>query len=470
MKCLSGSKGVAEVVETVVETRNYDMLERLLKVVEKKEKSKFDLRTCQKLLQMLTRSRSQQDHRIVMTNKVLSGLSPSLEPDLELFNVMLSTCEKFGHNNLTSGVESMLNGQARLKGRDLSCFLLRADFILTFNKRLDNGSTFLEKTISNLPTIGMVAAVRNSNEINSTLFSMIEDHGWEEMASIVEAVLSFMHKRNHSNRTISVLLDRAFLLWKLHNHPCAFLQTCLVDFAKDFAYGMDRSSNHTATSTQLLSGERRKIFVKAICYLMAHGTADNHTSLGRWAIGSDILLSALLTAIPAQSAALGFDTRILLRGILNKCLVQQSTANWYSHPVREDGTRDPSLHIKKILKDHPLLPHMVDEEGRITLHYAAATSQAPRAQRASHETINHLMEANPDGVSLVDPVTGLYPFMLAAIESTSGPVSTRSNNITASFSLLLANPNLVVCGAQTDVADSRKRKRSDSMGVSGGSL
>ena len=94
---------------------------------------------------------------------------------------------------------------------------------------------------------------------------------------------------------------------------------------------------------------------------------------------------------------------------------------------------------------------MVDEEGRITLHYAAATNTAqPRVQRASHEIINHLMEANSDGVSLVDPVTGLYPFMLA-----SGP------NITASFSLLLANPNLVDCSAQTDVADSRKRKRGD---------
>ena len=458
MKCLSGSKGVAEVVETVVETRNYDMLERLLKVVEKKEKSKFDLRTCQKLLQMLTRSRSQQDHRIVMTNKVLSGLSPSLEPDLELFNVILSTCEKFGHNNLKSGIEALLHGQARLKGCDLSCFLLRADFILTLNKRLDDGSTLLEKTISNLPTIGMVAAVRDSNEINSTLFSMIEEHGWEEMASILEAVLSFLHKKNHSNRTISVLLDRTFLLWKLHNHPCAFLQTCLVDFAKDFVYSLDRRSG-----TDLLSGERQKIFVKALCYVMAHGTADNHTSLGKWAIGSEGLFSALLTAIPAQSAVLGFDTRVLLRGILNKCLVQQSTANWYSHLMREDGTRDPSLHIQQILKDYPDLPRMVDEEGRITLHYAAATSTAPlRLHRASHETIKLLMEANPEGVSLVDPVTGLYPFMLAAgnEDPTTGPPSQRINDITGCFSLLLANPNLVACGAQPDVADnSRKRKR-----------
>ena len=50
LKCLTGSEGVAEVVDKVVSTRDYDMLERVLKVVEKKKKSKFDVRSCSEVV------------------------------------------------------------------------------------------------------------------------------------------------------------------------------------------------------------------------------------------------------------------------------------------------------------------------------------------------------------------------------------------------------------------------------------
>ena len=102
LKCLIGCEGVAEVTDKVVATRDYNMLERMLKVVERKEKSKFDVQSCRKLLQMLTRSRSKNalsSDRIVLVNKILSGLSPSVEPDDELFNMVLSAVEKFGYNN-----------------------------------------------------------------------------------------------------------------------------------------------------------------------------------------------------------------------------------------------------------------------------------------------------------------------------------------------------------------------------------
>ena len=467
LKCLTGSEGVAEVVETVVATRDYNLMERTLKVVEKKEKSKFDLRSCQKLLLMLIRSRSQHalsSSRILFVNKILSGLLPSLEPDDELYDMILSSIEKFGHDNLTSGISSMLNDTTRMKNHNLSFFLRRADFILTINRGLENKmehrTSYLEKSISDLESLG-ANVVGNSDEINTKLLSMISDYGWEEMSSVVEATLSFMHRKikaSYSNKTATALLDRCFLIWKLHDHPCAFLQTCLEDFAKDFACSLSESG----LGADKIQGEKQKIFVKAICYAMAHGAHSDMATIGGWAIVNQNTFSAVLEAIPAQSIELEFNTQDLLRDILNKCLVQQ-TANWYSHPLRENGTRDPSIHIQKILKDHPLLPHMVDEEGRTTLHYAAAatgTDPSPRL-RASHETINHLIEANPEGVSRLDPVTGLYPFMLAAGNSpTTRLRSLQINNITASFSLLLANPNLVACGAQPDVADnSRKRKR-----------
>ena len=285
------------------------------------------------------------------------------------------------------------------------------------------------------------------------------------MASVVEATLSFLHRSfgmSITNQSISALLDRALLIWKLHEHSCDFLQTCLVNFAKDFVAALDRSG-----SSGLFRGDKQKVFVKAICYTMTHVTNGNQRNIwGRWAINSPDVLSALLEAIPAQSTALGYNSEVLLRDILNKCLVQNSTS-WYgrSNPRREDGTIDPSLHVQRLLTDYPNLPRMMDDDGRVTLHYAAASRSDLTAanQRAPFDTIKHILNAYPEGASIRDPVTRLYPFMLAADAQN---VYHAESNVSASFSLLLANPSLVMSGIQeeVDTGDSRKRKRSASMG------
>ena len=440
----------------------------MLKVVERKDKCKFDLQSCQKLMQMLTRAKSKNalsSDRIAFVNRILTGLSPSLEPDDELFNMILSAVEKFGHNNITTGISEMLNNQARLKGQKLSVFLRRVEFIMTLNKRLENETSYLEKSISDLSSSNSRILGITSEVLNSTIFSMITEHGWERMASVVEATLSFLHRAVQSYRSVDLLLDRALLIWKLHEYQCDFIQTCLVEFAKDFAIG-------------LMSGHRNYVhfesrpaeFVKAICYTLAHGTAADLNYFGSWASESTQTLSALLEAIPAQSTALGYDSDVLLRDILNRCLIQKSSSRsgWYNHR-REDGTLDPSFHIQLVLEKHPNLPRMVDNDGRITLHHAAASNSDRLANcRAPCETIERILNAYPEGVSVRDPVTKLYPFMLAAGSANPANESLHSaiNSVSSSFSLLVANPSLVMSGIQeeVDTGDSRKRKRSASMG------
>ena len=449
------------------------MLERMLKVVERKSKSKFDVQSCRKLLLMLTRSRSKNalsSDRIVLVNKILSGLSSSLEPDDDLFNMVLFAVEKFGHDNLTSGISAMLNDQTRLKGLKLSAFLRRVGFILNLNKRLDNETSYLEKSISDLTSSQTSDIGVTSGVLNTRIFSMITEHGWGKMASVAEATLLFLHRSfgmSITNQSISALLDRALLIWKLHEHSCDFLQTCLVHFANDFSLGLKHGTNGVITNF-LKNDDKQKIFVKAICYTMAHGTAADLNYLGAWAMSTENIMSALLEAIPAQSTALGYNSEVLLRDILNKCLVQNSTS-WYgsSNPRREDGTLDPSLHIQRLLKDYPNLPRMMDDDRRITLHYAAASSSASSLnQRTPCDTVKHILKAYPEGASIRDPVTRLYPFMLAANTQATGAYHRSLDNVSASFSLLLANPSLVMSGIQeeVDTGDSRKRKRSASMG------
>ena len=468
LKCLSGIEGVAEVAEKVVATKDYNLFERLLAVVESKDKCKFDMLSCQKLLQMLTRSRSKNalgNDRIVLVNRTLSGLSPSLEPDDELFNMILSAVEKFGHENITTGISAMLNNQARLKGFKLSIFLRRVEFIFALNKRLENTTKYLEKSISDLSSFGASSLGITSDVLTTKILSMISEYGWEKMASVAEATLSFLHKKVASNKSITALLNRSSLIAKLRIYPCDFRQSCLKDFAEDFALCL--SSEYTHTTTRYLKGDSQsqRTFVKAICYIVIYGTADNLVRLGKWAIQSKDLLTALLEAIPAQSTALGYNSEVFIRDILNKCLVKNST-NWY-RSRGEDGTVDPSLHIQLVLEKHPNLPRMVDKDGRITLHHASATSTDPSSnRRAPYETIQLISKAYPEGVSIRDPVTRLYPFMLSAGSQTTGGVHSNSNNASASFTLLLANPSLVMSGIQEEVenADGRKRKRSASMG------
>ena len=82
---------------------------------------------------------------------------------------------------------------------------------------------------------------------------------------------------------------------------------------------------------------------------------------------------------------------------------------------------------------------------------------------APHDSVVELFEANPRGASVRDPVSGLFPFMLAA----------SNDNVAASYNLLLANPSLVISGIETkkgtDVAagEARKNRKRETTGPIG---
>ena len=435
----------------------------MLAVVERKDECKFDLESVNKLLQMLTRSRTKNalsSDRVALVNKTLSRLSNSLEPDDNLFKMILSAVVKFGHDNITTGISAMLNNQTRLKKHNLSVFLRRVEFILTLNKRLNVETIYLKKSISDLSSYGSSSLGIDSGVLYTTIGSMIAEHGWDKTKSVVEAILTFLHSKVATNKSITMLLNRTRLIWKLHGYQCDFLQSCLKDFAEDLARCLSVESSHT--TMKYLKGDHQKLFIRAICYAMIHGASDNLVKLGKWAIKSKELLTALLEAIPAQSSGLGYKSEVLIRDILNKCLVKNMPT--YSIPwYREDGTLDLSGHIQLVLEKHPNLPRMMDENGRITLHYAAASrSDRIASQRAPYETIQLISKAYPEGVSTRDPVTRMYPFMLAASSQVTEGAHSNSNDASSSFSLLLANPNLVISSIQeeVDTGDSRKRKRS----------
>jgi hypothetical protein len=89
LKCLGGCDGVAEVCRKIVETRDYDLLDRLLSVVASKSKCEFDVHSCQILLQMLLKSRKNLISRVKYIKQIIMGLSTCEEPDELLYDTII---------------------------------------------------------------------------------------------------------------------------------------------------------------------------------------------------------------------------------------------------------------------------------------------------------------------------------------------------------------------------------------------
>ncbi|KAL9182066.1 hypothetical protein ACHAXT_012409 [Thalassiosira profunda] len=451
LQCLRGTAGVAEVTGKIVATRNYSMLERVLSVVDSKKKAKFDVSSCKKVLQMLNRSKSKKatsSERIEFVRKTLSGLDSS-EPDAELYDAIRAAAGRFGYENVKAQVADLIGDVDRRDRLQLHLFLLRCDFIL----KLSNGgheNNLLDTLCQALPLFG-ANKIEDSGVINSTIDSLMSEHGWEAVATVVESTLRFLHSKSRFNRTIPALLDRARLLQEISGHPYGFVQSCLVDFAKDFVNGLNSVGAHVAKPH--LRGDNKQIFVKAICHVMEHGLAADLAIFGSWLVNDQDVFPLALEVIVEQANALGFEARGLIHKVLNRCLVMHSAYNWYRHRGA-DGKIPRSLHVRKIIADYPGMTRTPDEDGRLTLHCAVAD------KRTASETITDVFESYPEAVAIRCPITGLYPFMLAA----TSQVSTVTKMVEASFRLLLADPSLVAGGIPVeDDGGSRKRKRSASL-------
>jgi hypothetical protein len=442
LKCLGGCKGVAEVTEKIVWTRDYSLLERLLAVVEAKKKSRFDVKSCRTLITMLTkptRINAQTSNRFALVGRIFSGLSSSLEPDIQLYDALLAAIARFGHHHFTNVISKFLSDERRKGQHTLLIFLQRAYFVLKLDEHFENESGYVGKLVAYFTSFVADSYHPHSDEVVATISSLMSRHGWEAMGPIVQATLDFMHRKSSSNRSTTTFCNRTVLLWEVLANRYDFMQVCLTHFAEDFSMYLFNVTKRE------LEGDNQSTLVKALSYVMVHGNTDDHGRLGKWAILSEELFTAFLAAVSSQSTRLEFETLTFLLDVLNKCLVHNSIARIWAWSCLLNGnqTLPPSLHLRRILIEFPDLPILEDGDKRLTLHHASDSNTA------SYENVMDVFEANPKAASVRDPVTNLYPFMLAGMHG----------NTDAAFTLLLANPTLVIDGNQAKV-DSRKRKRS----------
>jgi len=449
LKCVGGCGGVAEVCELIVSNRDYALLDRVLAVVSYKEESKLDVKSCQILLQMLLKSRKNTASRVALVGKVLGGLSSSEEPDELLFDTIIVAVDKLGYTELSDTIGSLLNDAVRKSGKDICFFLRRMDFALKLNKRIEGeaGLEYLEAAINDMSRHGLTHVILDSAAAVSTIVNMVATYDDIDLSNMVEACLDFFH-HGTAHQSLQTMLDRAHLLEQLlTTEKFGSLQSSLVEFAADFT---QRAKFFTIQGSKAkLEGEGRHIFVQATAFVIEFGAQTGWDEFGKYTIKSVDLFSAFVDAVMSVSGL------ALLRDVLNKCLLQYSITDHdtsiHSWTVKKPNEPiippTPSLYVQKVLELCPGIVQTVDKEKRLPLHYAAASATA------SFDVFMTIFEANKDAASIRDPATGLFPFQLAA----------SNGNYAASFSLLLANPNIVSSAVDDDDApdvSDRKRKRS----------
>ena len=259
LRCLAGADGVASVAGAVINSQNYDHLERLLTAVQEKEIRPFNSESCHKLLQMLLQQSAANElgsRRIGIVNQILVGLSTSEEP---VWDSVLSATQMFGWESLKQSISSLLSSDERkkvieLNGRGwpkskmtLAVFLHRVEFVLKLRQSNTKGGQLSESMsafVQNCHT-GCITDL-NSNTDNKDVPSndiielagkielLVSQYGWQEMADVVKHSLTCLN-RNASMEFNDSLLIQGELIIKLHaTNSCNITRDSVVDFADKF--------------------------------------------------------------------------------------------------------------------------------------------------------------------------------------------------------------------------------------------
>ncbi len=453
LKCLGGCEEVAEVSETVVDTQDYDLLDRVLAVVESKEKSKFDVKSCQILLQMLLNSRKNAQSLVPLVNKIVRGLSSSDEPDKQLYDTIVGAVDKLGHTELRDSIQQLFADVKRKKYKDMCVFLRRMDFALKVNKYIEEGGpNYLETAITDLNEYGKRLEVLDSAAVVRSIKDLVSNYKRQrhELSRVVQASLTFLHEvRVCSKGSLTLLLNRTHLLKHLlDQRKFGSLQTPLKEFVGDFLVGLwkdiDTNTGCKALDSKLKGGGKDS-FVQAVSFVIDHGATYAKERFGLWSIKKKSIFTALIEAIKGDDVG----GKRLLRDVLNKCLIPNFITYRNSDWVKGEkfSPRNSTLHIQHVLEVCPSIARMIDEDKRLPLHHAAAPWV--QSYNNSFEVVMRVFTAYKPAASIRDPITKLYPFQLAA----------SRRNHKASFSLLLENPSLVSSAINRNKSRGRKRKR-----------
>ena len=434
LKCLSGGNAIDEAAEQVCSTQDLDLLERLLLLVDNKNECYLSGECCTRLLRLISSSswtsKLGKNRQVEYSGIIIRNLDKGVHPSEVLFDLIQDAVLRLGWGPLRESVFKIMHNFAR-NSLTLSDYLVRASFLLKLRSNVsefehfevdpttpcifDNCLADIAKSLRK-PCYSDDAKVLSASE---AVEAMVAHHGWTVLVEKVakQCFDTMLDSSTAFYKSVKWTIDVAQRFLKLKAITGAAL------LMEDYLHKLASAYVSTLKTKTAYNGKYDPIddarFVDLMRLILQHGNSDVCTAFGLWISSDSNRLPKLLDKLCLES---NIDLSL---EFFNKCMI------WC------DG-------IDRMLEKFPEIPQAVSSDGRIPLHHATAAGCAGIAN------IELLFEAYPKGASTVDPVTGMYPFMLAG----------ASDSMDAAFELLLAEPSLV--GGALD-SEGKKRKRSPSM-------
>ena len=394
---------------------------------------------------------------------VFRNLCSEDEPDEDLYKLVLSAIEKLGWHNLVEPIATVMNKKAKLQTIKLPQFLSRVKFIFKAEANsscsTDELRTFLDLScydFSQSPNYKKHPRAANKSDridtplIYERLECWVKERGWELMEGVAQVTISAcanideQHNNDYQEESKGLMKRCEALLRLYSGNPPGRTEIAklLCDAASDIVRKIERPGkfrqNGSLKEEDLLASEEcMRMLLKRL--LFRFGSQTIFDRFGKCLVKDE---GALLTVLkylgdhPTQ-----FQFYPIHRDILNKCLVQHSIdGEWKKEAA--DEFRSSSLHIRRVLSSYPRIACEKDVVGRIPLHWSTDCDD-PKV-----DNVTDIFNSNTKACSVADPITGLFPFMLAAKQKCTD----------AAFILLREDPSLVSGGIPQE---SKKRKRSE---------
>ena len=477
LKLQGGVEAISDAIETISLTNDYSLLKRLMDTVAAMPSSKKKLpeKSCCKLMSMVMNDDCpvEKDEAVSFAKVLLGNFTvadANGEPSQELFRCMSLAIPKIGWQTIILRLSRIFDDRRR-KGKKLFLsvpqFVRRVDFIFDAKYHCSQQELdyFLKLCVDDLTGSSCNYSSRcgeehrpDSDAICLDIEAWVKKYGWRMIEPVALALWEKLRIANKNHCRVyreecRGLINMAQSLLRLYSgsKSSSFrssvevpLRRCTRDFIAKIEFP-DRfkkitTSGQSATTTfDLLSDKDWVDLFLTKRTLFEHASPAQLVQFGQCLANDESKLSNLLKT-------LGIDRsrpHPVLRDVLNKCFFQITVGGKWKREAGADPFLTASLHVKKVLSSCPRIASERDLVGRLPLHNSVSCYW-PKL-----ENVMEIFKFNTNAGSTIDPVTGLYPFMLAA----------RHGSIDVAFRLLQEDPNLVSGGIP---ADSRKRKRAES--------
>lgn len=465
-RCLEGQNDINDVIKDIHKAPG--LLPRFMSALKRLEERSLTEVSCVRLMRLVVdASTLTSTEKSDFTSSIVRSMRDEEEPSLDFFDLIVTGADPEFSFKLVSCISRLLSHK---KGRTVlsleqiqrrSLFALRLDQRFRENGRSSASTAsatslccraFEDLAVHYAKEPAKDSEIDYSSCMDSTVLSlesMIDEFGWDTSRQVVlstlGAVRAFQMQReipfDLTESLSQALTKRATLIKGINDTYCNAgvedekIKHCLLLALQDITTKLP-SFSQTGCTTLLLSGKRESM----LQLILELGSNKAKGNIGKW-VGSDrsdnsSRLTTLVDAMMVVSSKYS-TTNSIARKIFVDCLLQPK--GW---ALNGNGCVCSASTLRAFIDMFPSAVTEKSDEGRLAIHHAIE-------QRFPRDVIECICDSYPSGVSVPDPETDLFPFMVAGLK----------RDIDSAYTLLRLDPSLVTGTKGEEVPRSKKKRR-----------